>query len=76
MVRAEQADEARALLAETAAEGAEEGWPEIANAEHLEDADGRKPRNYGLIGAFARVFLWSLVAFAVFFVVFLLQRGG
>jgi hypothetical protein len=75
MVRAVQAEEARALLAEAAAENGEEAWPEIANAEHLEGAHGRKPRNYGLIGGYARAYLWSFAAMAITFAVFMLLRG-
>jgi hypothetical protein len=75
MVRAEQAREAQAVLAEALAEGGEEAWPEIANAEHLADAGGRKPRNYGLVGAYARIYLWSIIAMGVAFGVFLLLRA-
>ncbi len=75
MVRAEQAEKAMALLAEASVEGGEEEWPEIANAEHLADAGGRKPRNYGLVGAYARIWLWSIGAMALFFGVFMLQRA-
>ncbi len=74
MVRAGQAQEAQALLAETVAEGGEEAWPEIANADHLADAGGRRPRNYGLIGAYARIYLWAFVTFAVAFGIFMLLR--
>jgi hypothetical protein len=76
MVRAEQAQEARAVLAEVAAENTEEEWPEIANAKHLGDAIGRKPRNYGVIGGFARIYLSAFVVFAVAFGIFMLLRGG
>src|SRR4249919_1761899 len=56
MVHAERADQARALI-ETA--GAEESAPEPVNAEYLADAEGRrKPRNYGLIGGYARAWFW------------------
>jgi hypothetical protein len=76
MVRANRAEEARALLAETLVENEAEAWPEIANAKHLEDAAGRKPRGYGLAGAYARIYLWSLGAVALAFGIFLLLRGG
>jgi hypothetical protein len=75
MVRATGAEKARALLAETLVEGEEAAWPEIANARHLEDTGGRRPRGYGLAGAYARIWLWSLGAVAVAFGVFLLVRG-
>jgi hypothetical protein len=72
MVHAERADQARALI-ETAS--AEEAPPEPVNAEYLADAEGRrKPRNYGLIGGYARAWFWSLLAMAGFFVIWLLLR--
>ncbi len=76
MVRADRAEEARALLAATLAENEDQAWPEIANARHLEDAGGRKPRDYGLAGAYARIYFWSLGAVAVAFGIFLLVRAG
>lgn len=74
MVRAGQADAARHLLAGTIAEeglGAEE----LVNAAYLDDAQGRRPRSYGLIGAYTRAWLWSLTALAIAFGVFLLARA-
>lgn len=73
MVRASQADSARRLLAETMAEGDLEA-EELANAAYLDDAKGRGPRNYGLIGAYARIWFWSFVALGVAFGVFLHAR--
>ena len=75
MVHASRAEKARALLAETLVESTEEEWPEIANAEHLEVAGGRKPRSYGLVGAYARIYLWAFGIFAVAFGIFLLLRA-
>jgi hypothetical protein len=48
---------------------------ETANAGHLADAEGRGPRNYGLIGAYARIWFWSLGALGVTFGVFLRLRA-
>jgi hypothetical protein len=76
MVRADRAEEARALLGKTLAENEDEAWPEIANARHLENAGGRKPRDYGLAGAYTRIYFWSLGAIVVAFGVFLLLRAG
>lgn len=76
MVRADQAEDARALLAETLVEDEQETWPETANARYLEDAGGRKPRGYGLVGAYARIYMWSFVAVAVAFGIFLVLRAG
>jgi hypothetical protein len=62
MVHPHLAEEARALVAAAMAESENE-VPEPVNAEYLEEAEGgRKPRNYGLIGAYARIYLVSLVA--------------
>jgi hypothetical protein len=74
-VQADQADAARRMLAETLVEeasGVES--QELANARHLDQAAGRGPRNYGLAGAYARIWLWSLAAFGVAFGLFLLLR--
>lgn len=76
MVNENQAEEARALLAEALVEDEQETWPKIANAEHLENASGKKPRGYGLMGAYARIYLWSFGAVAVAFGVFLLFRAS
>jgi len=75
MVRAGQAGAARRLLAETLAEEGREAEAEIANATDLGDAKGRGPRGYGLIGAYARIWLWSLAALGVAFGVFLLLHA-
>jgi hypothetical protein len=78
-VRADQAEAARSLLAETLVEGGEgdweAGWDTTANARHLAEAGPGKPREYGLIGAYARIWLWSLTALGAAFLVFLLLRG-
>lgn len=74
MVRASQADPARSLLAETMAEGDLE-VDELANAAYLDDAKGRGPRSYGLVGAYVRIWLWSFAALGVAFGVFLLARA-
>lgn len=71
MVNIGQAEEARALLAETE----QDAWPEVANDGYLEDDAGSKPRSYGLVGAYARIYLWSFCALAVAFGVFVLLRA-
>jgi hypothetical protein len=73
MVRAEHVDVARRLLAD-ATMGSELGIDELANAGHLDEARGREPRSYGVIGAYARIWFWSLAVLAVVFGVFLLAR--
>jgi len=52
----------------------QEDWTETANATYLEEAAGRKPRDYGLAGAYARIWAWSLGAMLLAFAVFLLLR--
>lgn len=76
MVRASQAADARRLLSETLVKEEREAAPEIAGSIYLDDAKGKRPRGYGLIGAYARTWLWSLVAVGVTFGVFLLIRTG
>jgi hypothetical protein len=62
MVHAHRAEEARALVTGAMAESENE-VPESVNAQYLEEAQGgRGPRNYGLIGAYARIYLVSFVA--------------
>jgi putative signal transducing protein len=75
MAFASQAEEARTLLSDTLVEDEEGAWPEIANARNLEDAGGHRPRGYGLLGAYARIYLWSLAAIAVFAAAWLLLRA-
>lgn len=74
MVHAHRAEEARELLAATQAES-DGSVPEPTNAEYLADAQGRGPRNYGLIGGYARAFLWSFGALALVFGIFILFRA-
>jgi hypothetical protein len=74
-VHADRADAARRMLAETLVEEEPEvEIEELANARHLDQAAGRGPRNYGLVGAYARIWFWSLGAMGVIFGVFLLLR--
>lgn len=73
MVHPERADRARTLI-EVAS--AEEAFPEPVNSEYLADGQGgRKPRNYGPIGGYARAWFWSLVAFGLFFGAWMLFRA-
>lgn len=74
MVRVRDLEEARALLAETVAEPEPEGWVETANASEPEGSGGHNPRGYGLIGAYARIWVVSLGAMALAFAIFLLLR--
>lgn len=73
--RREEADHARTLLAETMVEDplAEE-VPEPANAGYLADATGHRPRDYSLLGAYARAWLLGGAVLALAFAVFLVLR--
>jgi hypothetical protein len=72
-VRADDADAARQILAETMVEDplAEE-IPEPANAEYLADATGHKPRDYNVLGAYARGWAVAIAILAIAFVLFIL----
>jgi Putative prokaryotic signal transducing protein len=74
MVRAGQSQEARTLLAEALVEGEPEDFAEVAAGSYSEEAAARKPRGYGLLGAYARIYAWSLAAFLLAFAIFLLLR--
>jgi Putative prokaryotic signal transducing protein len=71
-VRAQDAAAGRKLLGETMVEDplAEE-IPEPANARHLADATGRRPRDYSVLGAYVRGWIVALAVLALAFVVFL-----
>jgi Putative prokaryotic signal transducing protein len=74
MVHPHRVEEARAVLAEAMAEGEQEA-PEPVNARYLEEDRGPSdPRNYGLIGAFARMFLVAFGTMALAFGAFMLLR--
>lgn len=75
MVRASQADAARTLLADALAEGEQELWPESLSPDDAEEPRGSKPRNYGLVGAYMRIYLWSFAIIAFALGVFLLLRA-
>jgi hypothetical protein len=74
-VRPEDAARSRALLAETMVEDplAEE-IPEPANAEYLADAEGHRPRDYSVLGAYSRAWTVAIAVLAVAFVVLLILR--
>lgn len=74
MVHGDRADEARTIVAAGRAEGEELAEP--LNAEYLEDGQGgRKPRSYGLIGGYARAYVWSLGAMVLAFGAYELLRA-
>ena len=49
--------------------------PEPINAEYLEGADDRGLRSYGVVGAYARIYIVSIAAIAAIFLVWLLSRA-
>lgn len=75
MVRADEAKAAEAVLGETLVEGAQGDWVDSSDAVHAGKAHGRKPRGYNLIGAYVRIWLWSLAALGLVFAVFILLRS-
>lgn len=79
LVHAEREEEARALIAATLAEGEDEAnaeIPEPVNATYLEGAKkGRGPRDYGVVGAYTRIYLVSFGVMAAIFAVWLLSRA-
>jgi hypothetical protein len=74
LVHPDRADAARAFLAEVMVEDAPEEIPESANAAFLADAQGHKPRGYGLAGGYARIWGSGFALLALAFVVFLILR--
>jgi hypothetical protein len=74
MVRVAHAEAARTLLADAVAPSEPEDWVGSDNSTNAEEAEGREPRNYGLIGAYGRIWAWSLGAMMLAFGVFLLLR--
>ncbi len=75
MVRPDRAEAARRLLRESLFENEQSAAGEIAEPEYPEASSGRKPRNYGLIGGYARAWAWSIGTMAIVFAVFLVLRG-
>lgn len=75
MVHAERVAEARAVLVDAMGE-AEHEVPEPVNAEYLEEAQGgRRLRRYGVVGAYARMFLVAFATMALAFGGFALARA-
>jgi hypothetical protein len=74
-VRPEDAVRSREFLAATMVEDplAEE-IPESANEAYLADATGHKPRDYNVIGAYARAWTVAIVVLAIVLVVFLILK--
>jgi hypothetical protein len=74
MVRTDQAEVARSVLAEALVQGEPDGWDALIDADYTGETPGGKPRNYNLIGAYARAWFWSLIAMGLAFAIFLLLR--
>jgi hypothetical protein len=50
----------------------EEEIPEPANAAYLADATGHKPRDYNVLGAYARAYIAAAIIFAAALAIFIL----
>jgi hypothetical protein len=74
-VHANQAEVARAVLAESLVPREPDGWDALTDADDGNAASGRNPRNYNLIGAYARIWFWSFVVMGLAFAIFLLLRS-
>jgi hypothetical protein len=75
MVDPDRADAARTLLANQVGDPKLEAEHESAAFEYPNEARGRRPRNYSVIGAYARIWAWSLAAMGAAFGIFLLLRS-
>jgi hypothetical protein len=74
-VNPEDAERARTLLGEIMVEDPlESEIPEPVNATYLADATGRRPRDYSLLGAYARAWIVAVVVLGIALVVFLVLR--
>ena len=74
-VRPGDAAAARKLIGETMVEDPlEEEIPESANAEYLAEATGRKPRDYSILGAYARTATVVVAVLGIAFVVLLVLK--
>jgi len=73
MVHANRAEQARALLDEALVESEQEA-PEPVNAEYLAEGRGHKPRNYSLLGAYTRAYLWSFLGMGLLVGIYFLLR--
>lgn len=72
LVHRHRAEEARTLVEAVMSETKQE-IPDPVNASYLEEAEGgRGPRNYGLIGGYARIYFWSFVGMLLLGLVYLL----
>ena len=74
LVRADQAEAAQAVLSEALSQDEHDVWNAPIDTDYANGAPGRKPRNYNLIGAYARIWFWSLAAMGLAFAIFLLLR--
>lgn len=74
MVPSSRAEEAEAVIAEVLAADVAE-IPEPVNAAYLADAQGHKPRGYGLFGSYLRIYAFAFAFLALAFAFFLLVRA-
>jgi hypothetical protein len=73
----QRAEQARSLIERALAENEAEALaaPSVEDLEEAAASRGRGPRGYGVIGAYARAWIWSAVAMALIFGLFLLFRA-
>jgi hypothetical protein len=77
LVSAGRLEEARAVLIDAMTELEDQGTAAIrASERRLEySGPGRKPRGYGEFGAYARIYLWSLLAITAMAALYFLGRA-
>ena len=75
MVRPDRAEAARRLLHENLFANEQRQIGDAVDPDYLGVSNRRKPRNYGLIGGYARAWAWSIGAMATIFAVFLLLHS-
>jgi len=75
MVSPDRAEAARRLLYENLFANELSAMDDAADLEYPRVSSRRKPRDYGLIGGYARAWAWSIGAMAIAFAIFLLLRA-
>jgi len=77
LVHAARLEQARAVLADVLAAAEDPTAAAMAESERRLEytGGGRRPRDYGLLGAYARIYFWSLLAMAAIAGLFFLSRA-
>jgi len=74
MVRADRVEAAQAVFAKALVKDERVDRDEFSETDEPGESRWGKPRSYGLIGAYARIWFWSFAAMGLAFAVFLLLR--